>query len=82
MIEKSHFVNEYVLQSKNPIPSERIADNIRVSRIALCFPVVNRGSLWYESLTGEQRAELAAWYQAWLDAPGTGVVPGSPDWLR
>ena len=31
--------------------------------------------VWYNSLTTEQQTELAAWRQAWLDYPETGVRP-------
>lgn len=31
--------------------------------------------------TAEQKQELSAWYQAWLDAPQTNVVPAKPAWL-
>lgn len=54
---------------------------IRHRRETECFPIINRGSLWYDSLTAEQKAELATWYQAWLDAPETLVVPQKPSWL-
>lgn len=59
----------------------RAADVLRARRAAECFPVVNRGALWYEKLTTEQRAEISAWYEAWLDAPATGVAPDVPEWL-
>lgn len=54
---------------------------IRHRREAECFPVINRGSLWYDSLTAEQKAELKTWYEAWLDAPETLVVPTKPNWI-
>lgn len=46
-----------------------------------CFPIVNRGKLWYNLLTTEQIAELNTWYLAWLDAPATGIIPTAPVWL-
>lgn len=58
------------------------ANNLRARRAAECFPIVNRGALWYEKLTEEQKTELAAWYQAWLDAPATGIAPEMPTWLK
>ena len=54
---------------------------IRHRREAECFPVINRGSLWYDSLSSEQKAELKEWYEAWLDAPETLVVPTKPNWI-
>lgn len=56
--------------------------NIRTQRAELCFPIVNRGMLWYERLTSEQYTDLALWYQAWLDAPATGVMPETPIWIK
>ncbi len=54
---------------------------IRERRERECFPVINRGQLWYARLTEEQAAELSEWYQAWLDATSTRVVPEKPAWL-
>ena len=56
--------------------------NIRFQRETECFSVINRGALWYDKLTDEQKAELAAWYQAWLDAPQTKVIPARLEWLK
>lgn len=55
---------------------------IRSDRLEICFPVINRGQLWYDILTNEQKKELAAWYQAWLDATETLKEPEMPDWLK
>ena len=60
----------------------RAADVLRARRAAECFPVVNRGALWYDKLTAEQLAELSAWYESWLDAPATGEAPDEPAWLN
>ena len=56
-------------------------DKIRQSREVECFPIINRGVLWYDKLTEEQKAELAAWYQQWLDAPQTSIIPKPLQWL-
>lgn len=58
------------------------ADGLRAQRAAQCFPIVNRGALWYEKLTEEQKSELSAWYEAWLDAPATSIIPDMPTWLK
>lgn len=55
---------------------------IRTRRERECFPIINRGALWYEKLTDAQRQELSAWYEAWLDAPETGMVPDRPLWIN
>jgi hypothetical protein len=54
---------------------------IRQARERDCFPIVNRGFLWYNRLTTEQLNELDDWYQAWLDAPETRVIPPKPLWV-
>lgn len=54
---------------------------LRSQREAECFPIVNRGQLWYDTLTEEQRAELKEWYSAWLDVTDTLQVPAKPSWL-
>ena len=54
---------------------------LRYRRSEECFPIVNRGALWYDKLTEEQKAELSEWYEAWLDAPQTGSAPDRPAWL-
>lgn len=58
------------------------ANNLRARRLSECFPIVNRGALWYDKLTEEQRSELSVWYEAWLDAPETGIAPETPAWIN
>ncbi len=58
-----------------------LLDKLRQRREEECFPVVNRGVLWYESLGEERRAELRQWYRAWLDVTLTKTVPDKPAWL-
>lgn len=55
---------------------------IRGQRAEECFPIINRGELWYNKLTTEQRNELSAWYEAWLDAPQTDIIPDLPSWVK
>ena len=35
-----------------------LVDAIRRQRDIVCFPVINRGKLWYDSLSYEQLGEL------------------------
>lgn len=58
------------------------AYEMRHRREKECFSYINRGSFWYDTLTEQQKAELRAWYRAWLDAPQTLVVPTKPSWLE
>lgn len=60
---------------------EETREVIRTKR-ASCFDVVNRGLIWYETITPDQKAELIGWYQAWLDAPQTLIIPEKPTWLK
>lgn len=55
---------------------------LRRRRDEECFSVINRGALWYEKLTPEEKAELETWYQSWLDVTETGVAPETPEWLK
>lgn len=62
--------------------AELRANTIRTRRERECFPIINRGALWYGKLTEGQKTELSAWYEAWLDAPETGTAPEKPAWLE
>lgn len=47
-----------------------------------CFEIIdNRSQLWYNHLTEQQKQELDAWYQAWLDVTETKIIPEKPEWL-
>ena len=56
-------------------------DILRVRRAGECYAVVNRGQLWYDTLTFEQKEELKAWYRAWLDVTETLEAPSKLEWL-
>ena len=56
--------------------------DLRKRRELECFPIVNRGELWYERLPPGQKTELEVWYQAWLDVTETLTVPDPPEWLE
>ena len=56
-------------------------DDLRRRREVECFPIVNRGQLWYDTLNEEQKAELKEWYIAWLDVTDTLIIPNKPNWL-
>ena len=62
--------------------SEEIEARLRGLREELCFPIVNRGQLWYDTLDDNQLAELEVWYKEWLNAPRTRNEPVKPDWLE
>lgn len=55
---------------------------LREERERVCFPIVNRGQVWYDTLTNKQRSELTDWYRAWLNVTKTLKVPPMPEWLK
>lgn len=67
---------------KEEYTNGRIMAEIRDKRQTVCFPIVNRGNLWYDLLSDGERAELMVWYKAWLDAPETLIEPEMPEWLK
>lgn len=64
------------------ITKTQTADFLRQERARICFPVINRGKLWYNTLTPEQTSELKNWYFKWLNAPETLKVPVTPTWIN
>lgn len=56
-------------------------NELRDRRQSICFPIINRGALWYETLTDAQKRELQVWYKAWLDVTETMVEPEVPEFL-
>ncbi|WP_071705050.1 hypothetical protein [Murdochiella vaginalis] len=74
---------DLVLDKKRLVAKSKNAakDAIRERRCKECFPVINRGTPWYDRLTEQQKKELNAWYLAWLDATETGAIPEMPEWL-
>ena len=76
-----------------PAPTEEeILSELRFRREQECFSIINRGVLWYNTLTTEQQQELNTWYQAWLDVPQVyqetkptdieTIIPTKPNWLK
>lgn len=55
---------------------------LRQRRQTECFVFVNRGQLWYATLSVKQLAELTAWYTAWLKVTETKTIPDRPAWLE
>ena len=69
-----------------PYTEEELLENrkneIRKKREEECFPIINRGTLWYNKLTDEQKIELSNWYDAWLNAPETLKIPEILSWIK
>ena len=65
---------------KQPEPTEeQILFDLRFQREYQCFPIINRGQLWYSNLSEQQLVELKEWYKAWLDVTETKVIPEIPE---
>ena len=64
-----------------PKTQEEIIEELRMKREQECFSIINRGKLWYDTLTPEQLAELQKWYTSWLDVTETLEEPIKPEWL-
>lgn len=60
---------------------EEDLETLRERRQTECFEYVDRGALWYDTLTAEQLIELGYFYRAWLNVTETKVVPEKPTWL-
>lgn len=55
--------------------------DLRLRRQLICFPIINRGQLWYDTLTNAQKNELKIWYKSWLDVTETMKEPEVPEFL-
>lgn len=64
------------------INAQRLKQELRERRAQECYLVVNRGQVWYDKLTAEQKNELLCWYEAWLNVTETLNVPKMPSWLK
>ena len=63
------------------IEDQRELTNLRSLREKVCYPIINRGEMWYSRLSFDQKEDLDVWYQAWLDVTITKVIPETPAWL-
>lgn len=57
---------------------KNILRRLRKNRV---FPIINRSQMWFNSLNEQQKQDIQTWYQEWLDAPNTLVIPKRPNWL-
>ena len=57
-------------------------EELRQRREQECFTIINRGKLWYDTLTEEQIQELNEWYIKLLDSTITLEEPQKPEWLK
>lgn len=68
---KAHFDEE----QDTALAEKTEKETLRQRRQTECFTFVNRGQLWYATLSVKQLAELAAWYTAWLKVTETKNIP-------
>lgn len=59
-----------------------ILENLRYLREKECFSIVNRGTVWYKTLTEMQLSEIENWYKKWLDVTITKIIPTKPSWIK
>ena len=64
------------------LPKETAKEVLRSLREEECYSIINRGTLWYETLTNTQKNDLFRWYNEWKDVTDTFVCPVKPYWLR
>lgn len=83
-VELDNYNNYVVVSMTEGVENilEMTENDYRYQREIECFPIINRGILWYERLSAEQKEELNIWYQAWLDVTETKIIPDKPTWLK
>lgn len=72
---------EYDEQQTTINERKALCDELRQRRETECFSYINRGQLWYDRLTEEQKVELEKWYAGWLKVTDTLTAPAKPSWL-
>ena len=89
-IEKDERGRRFQIQEIDSPTTEEILDDLRLRRRYECFDVVNRGQVWYDSLTQIQKEELKTWYKNWLDvtekySEGISIeyiITTRPSWIK
>lgn len=81
VFEETTQTTEYIAKKK-AYEEEQELDKLRYVREKECFSIINRGQPWYSKLTTEQKSELDAWYDKWLNVTETKVIPQKPSWLK
>jgi hypothetical protein len=74
--------NIALLEIEEEILNNYLINDFRNRRNQECFPIINRGKLWYDNLTQEQLEELNKWYNDWLNVTETLVEPIKPKWIK
>lgn len=83
---QAYFIRDGTLKldkkSLSLLREQKKKEELRQLRAKACFPIINRGLLWYEGLSKKEKEELWEWYQSWLDVTATQKTPKRPDWLK
>ena len=79
--EETEEIYVYVPYTDEELKNIQI-EELRHKREIECFSIVNRGALWYNTLTQNQFEELNQWYIEWLNVTETLVEPQKPEWLK
>lgn len=79
---KAYTIDGFNAEQSDEINKLEQQELYRHQREEECFPIINRGAMWYEMLTEEQKDELRTWYKAWLDVTDTMIIPERPIWLK
>lgn len=82
---RTHRISDDLKSVVEKTSAELLADKqnaLRARREKECFPIVNRGQLWYEKLSQEEKAELDTWYTDWLNVTDTLIIPDKPLWIK
>lgn len=66
-----------------------LLEKVKRNRKIICFDIINRGSLWFDTLTAHQKEQLGNWYHQWLNITDTinlendleSQYPIIPEWL-
>lgn len=77
----SQLINGKIKLNKTKYNEDILINNLRKRRQTECFDIVNRGEVWYNTLSQDQKEELQTWYQKWLDVTDTKKIPAKPSWL-
>ena len=79
MINNVTYVDGYIKETVDN--NLDLKNKLRERRRNECFPIINRGILWYNKLNNDQYAELNNWYDDWLRVTETLIAPNKPIWL-
>lgn len=84
-VNKQTLTEDEVAKIEKSLQDTRLS-KLRQQREVECFPIINRGQLWYDTLTDEQKTELKEWYVAWLNLPNNyptnDTIPQKPSWIN